>query len=68
MNQITQDQPDWRSRTTVTVDEAGAIVGISRASAYQAANSGDLPTVRIGRRLLVPVAQLKRMLGEADGS
>jgi hypothetical protein len=51
----------------VTVEDAGAIVGISRASAYAAANSGDLPTVRIGRRLLVPVAQLRRMLGESDG-
>jgi excisionase family DNA binding protein len=62
-----QDQ-NWRSRNTLTVAEAGEVVGIGRASAYQAANSGDIPTVRIGRRLLVPVAQLKRMLGESDGS
>jgi excisionase family DNA binding protein len=67
MNKSMQD-PNWRSRNTLTVAEAGEVIGIGRASAYQAANSGDLPTVRIGRRLLVPVAQLKRMLGEADGS
>ena len=55
---------DWRSRTTVTVEEAAPILGIGRSSAYDAAHSGELPTLRIGRRLLVPVLSLRRMLGE----
>lgn len=48
------------STTTVTV--AGAILGISRGAAYQAARNGQLPTLRIGRRLVVPTAQLRQML------
>ena len=62
---ITQDiHTDWRGKATVTVAEAGEIIGVGRASAYLAAGSGDLPTVRIGRRLLVPTARLRQMLGE----
>ena len=60
-------EPDWRERATITVDEAARILGIGRASAYLAAQpGGDLPTVRIGRRLLVPVTALRRMLGELE--
>jgi hypothetical protein len=56
---------DWRSEATLTVEETGRVVlHISRASAYAAAKAGQIPTIRVGRRLLVPVAQLRRMLGE----
>lgn len=57
---------DWRSRTTVTVEEAGTILGIGRSSAYALARNGDLMTVRLGRRFIVPVAALRRLLGELD--
>ncbi len=57
------------SRRVVTVGEAAAILQISRGSAYQAAKTKQLPTIRIGRRLLVPTAALERMLtgSPADG-
>jgi excisionase family DNA binding protein len=58
---------DWRERSTLTVEEAGAVLGIGRASAYTAAGTGDLPVIRIGRRVLVPVGQLRRLLGEIEG-
>jgi excisionase family DNA binding protein len=57
---------DWRTRTTLTIEQTAAVLGIGRASAYAAAGSGDLPVIRVGRRLLVPVGQLRRMLGEID--
>ena len=49
-------------RLTVTVVEAARILGIGRALAYQAAATGDLPTVRVGKRILVPLARLQLML------
>ena len=52
-------------RLTYNVEEAGKLLGISRASAFKAAQEGSLPTVRIGRRLLVPKVALERMLREA---
>jgi len=50
------------ARRVVTVSEAAATLEISRATAYQAVKTGQLPTIRIGRRLLVPLAALERML------
>lgn len=52
-------------RLTITVEEAGRLLGISRGSAYQAAREGTLPTIRLGRRLVVPVERLKKMLQAA---
>jgi excisionase family DNA binding protein len=46
----------------LTVEEAGEILRLSRCSAYQAVNRGELPAIRIGRRLLVPRQALERML------
>ena len=61
--------PDPTTEPTISVERAGQVLGISRASAYQAAQTGELPTIRFGRRLLVPTAVLARMLGqEPDGA
>jgi len=51
---------------TLTVEQAGRELGISRNSAYEAAKRGDIPTIRIGRRILVPRLALERMLAGAD--
>jgi excisionase family DNA binding protein len=50
---------------TVSVPEAGKWLGIGRNAAYEAARRGDLPTIRIGRLLRVPVVALERKLEEA---
>ena len=49
-------------RLTYTIEEAARLIGIGRSSAYQAAQTGEIPTVRIGRRLLVPVQALEGLL------
>jgi excisionase family DNA binding protein len=38
----------------LSVDEAGALLGISRDIAYDLVGRGELPSVRLGRRLVVP--------------
>lgn len=50
-------------RRVVTLNEAAAMLRIARGSAYQAAHRKEIPTIRIGRRLLVPLAALEQMLG-----
>jgi excisionase family DNA binding protein len=49
-------------RMTVSVEHAAAVLGISRGAGYAAARNGELPTIRIGKRLLVPKAALERLL------
>lgn len=53
--------PDEKPTLPVWPD-TGLILGLSKASAYEAAHRGEIPTIRIGRRLLVPTAALRRML------
>ena len=54
--------PDPATEPTVSVERAGLLLGISRGSAYAGASTGAIPTIRVGRRLLVPTAALRRML------
>ena len=49
----------------VSVPCAGKAIGLARNAAYKAAKRKELPTIRIGRRLVVPVEALKRVLNEA---
>ena len=41
-------------RLTYTVDEASIMLGLSRNSAYEGVARGDIPSIRVGRRLLIP--------------
>jgi hypothetical protein len=51
---------------TLDVPEAGRrYFGLSRGGSYAAAQRGDLPTIRIGRKIRVPVVALERMLTDA---
>jgi excisionase family DNA binding protein len=52
-------------RRTVSVEEAGRILGISRGAAYTHAKDGSIPTIRLGKRLLVPKAALDKLLMSA---
>ena len=45
-----------------TLEEVAALLRISRGSAYEAAKRKEIPTIRIGRRLLVPSDALERLL------
>lgn len=49
---------------TLTVDEAAKILGISRNLAYELVRLGQIPSVRLGRRIVVPRAALERLLEE----
>jgi excisionase family DNA binding protein len=48
---------------TFTVQEAAAVLGISKSSAYEAARRGELPALRFGRRLVVTRTTLETLLG-----
>jgi excisionase family DNA binding protein len=51
---------------TVSVDQAAHLLGLSRASTYQAVAAGQLPSIRIGKRLLISRAALEAMLEPAE--
>ena len=45
-----------------SVAEAGKRLGLSRSLMYEAIRTGQVPSIRIGRRILVPCAALDRLL------
>jgi|TARA_R100000501_G_C2629350_1_gene124043 excisionase family DNA binding protein len=50
------------TRQTYTVNETAEILGISRESAFKAVKNGDVPSFRIGKRILIPRIALEALL------
>lgn len=50
------------SKVVLTVEEAAEYLRIGRAAAYAAINAGEIPSIRIGRRILIPRQALERLL------
>jgi excisionase family DNA binding protein len=48
---------------TFSIDQAAAVLGISKSTAYECAHRGELPVLRFGRRLVVTRATLVTLLG-----
>ena len=46
----------------LNVPEAGRLLNLSRATAYLLASQGIIPTIRLGKRLVVPKAALIKLL------
>jgi excisionase family DNA binding protein len=51
--------------STISVEDAANLIGISRQAAYDAANRGELPIVRVGRRIRVKARPLFALLTDA---
>lgn len=58
---------DIEGRATISVEEAGQLLSVSRPTAYALARNGDIPVLRLGpRRIVVPVGAFLRMCGFED--
>jgi excisionase family DNA binding protein len=57
-----------KERLTLTVDETAKRLGIGRSQTYAGIRNGQIPAIRIGKRYLVPVASLERMLGLSEAA
>ncbi len=53
------------NKLDMSIQECANLLGIGRTSAYEAIRRGDIPSVKIGRRRLVPRVALERLLAEA---
>ena len=57
--------PASGARLTMRVEDAAALLGISRGLAYELVNRGELPALRLGRRLVVPTSALEELVASA---
>ena len=61
-------EPDAEALTLSVPDAGKKYFGLSRNGAYAAAARGELPTIRMGKLLRVPVRALERMLDQAKSN
>jgi Helix-turn-helix domain len=54
--------PKWDGYSTFTVEEFGEIFRLSRSASYAAVGNGDVKSVRIGRRVIIPRGVIERLL------
>jgi excisionase family DNA binding protein len=54
---------DLDHRITLTVEETAFLLGLGRTAAYEAARRGQIPSRKLGRRVVVPVPALLQWLG-----
>jgi excisionase family DNA binding protein len=59
---------DTITRKTLTVTEAATCLGVSRHFAYQAVREGSIPSIRIGRRILIPTHAFEQLLANAGSA
>ena len=53
---------DQHQPLTITLEHAGRLLGISRGLAYELVHRGEIPAIRLGRRLVVPAHAIEEML------
>jgi len=49
-------------KLTYTVPEAAEVLGIGRSAAYQGIHSGEIPSIKIGSRIVIPKVALQQKL------
>ena len=54
------------NRLTLTVEEAAKVLGIGRNLCYDRVKTGEIPVIKIGRRLLVPRRALEKLLAQGQ--
>jgi hypothetical protein len=69
MNSDSAKTKNSESPKTISVPAAGKeYFGLAKNASYDAAKRGQIPTIKIGSRLFVPVVALERMLAEAGAA
>ena len=51
----------------ISVEDTCRLLGLSRSAGYRAVAAGQIPTVKLGRRLYVPTPRLLALLGAGVG-
>ncbi len=59
---VMEDRKDKKDPLAVSVDDAVDMSGLGRSTIYAALSAGDLPSLKVGRRRLIPVVGLKAWL------
>jgi excisionase family DNA binding protein len=59
---VVSEAAEILAKPTCTVEESARLLGIGRALAYEAVKRGEIQSIKVGGRVLVPTAVLRRLL------
>ena len=62
LQQVKEQGDQALKRLTISVPEAALRLGIGRNQGYECARRGEIPTIQLGKRMVVPVAAFEAML------
>lgn len=68
MNANAQEVNEIMGQPTCSVEEAAKVLHIGRTQAYRAVRSGELRSIRIGKRVLVPTSAIRQLLDGGTSS
>jgi excisionase family DNA binding protein len=66
MSNLIQAPEATRGRATMTVPEAATLLGLSESATYEAVTRGEIPAVKIGRRVLIIRDRLMALLRDPN--
>ena len=55
-----------RQRRTYSVAEVAELLGIGRSTAYECVHRGEIPALRFGQRLVVPIDAIEHLLASVE--
>jgi len=63
---IGKKREEMEDKLTLSVEEAAKVLGIGRNLCYDRVKTGEIPVIKIGRRLLVPRRALEKLLEQGQ--
>ncbi len=54
--------PEPSEQPVMSVEEAGRFLGLGRSASYEAVRRGEIPSFRLGGKIRIPTAALRRLL------
>ena len=59
------NQSEQIPRALISVSEAARVIGVPRSYAYELVASGQLISVRLGRRVLIPISAIDDLIEQS---
>ena len=57
-----EEKVNEKEKLVISVEEGRKLLGLSRGLMYEAVRSGQVPSIHVGRRILIPKVLLEKML------
>lgn len=63
---VTDARSNYETKLAITVGDFRALTGAGEFAVRRMLATGELPSVRMGRRVVIPVSAVRAILGDAE--